>query len=442
MKFKLKTIDPASLNWEKDSDVVWLYGPFHTYDPLPVLEAQFAAAAKAHAKAIGVKPALKRRDEKEKFIKTLRDLERKSSDPVEPTAEKTELGPAFISSLPTPPTGRKVAFFLEVGEELPTVLPKKGTYFAVPEPAVPFTPDLPTPPDTDTESIENQHEVGISEEDWDNAASLSLKRSTSVNTGLSRLRGRTKDYFSMKSHGVGGSPVLEGVEEWPSQVQGVQPQLWDTALREVLSTNISGIQGGERVDAGLQSNNGESTHAKFSMDDSSEEEEEDADLNEPDAEEDTKMGFDLGYQPPISPLPKDEHVMRDTLPSLPNSSTPPSKSPVHETVHEPSLSSEAVAYVSGSGRRRTLTIDRSIQGTMPILFPPECVQNEMEQPKNFTRLTNDAGFLSGEMFGRNGDDENCEVHEVLSRQPSFHEEVSGRAWELFARIGRTVMGRG
>ncbi|KAJ3190992.1 hypothetical protein HK101_008179, partial [Irineochytrium annulatum] len=44
MKFGLATIDPATLNWQKDSDVCWLYGPFHTYDPLPVLQAAYANA--------------------------------------------------------------------------------------------------------------------------------------------------------------------------------------------------------------------------------------------------------------------------------------------------------------------------------------------------------------------------------------------------------------
>ncbi|KAJ3247724.1 hypothetical protein HK104_007783, partial [Borealophlyctis nickersoniae] len=78
MRFGLSTVNPASLNWQKDSDVVWLYGPFHTYQPLPVLQAQYAAAAKAHAKALGLKPALKRQTDQEKFAKTLRDLEKKT----------------------------------------------------------------------------------------------------------------------------------------------------------------------------------------------------------------------------------------------------------------------------------------------------------------------------------------------------------------------------
>ncbi|KAJ3084537.1 hypothetical protein HDU99_000283 [Rhizoclosmatium hyalinum] len=43
MKFALKTISPVTLNWNKDGDVNWLYGPFHTYEPL----LQLQAAAKA-----------------------------------------------------------------------------------------------------------------------------------------------------------------------------------------------------------------------------------------------------------------------------------------------------------------------------------------------------------------------------------------------------------
>ncbi|TPX41250.1 hypothetical protein SeMB42_g05654 [Synchytrium endobioticum] len=39
MKFNLKTADPSSLNWQKDNDVCWLYGPFFSYEPLPVIEA-------------------------------------------------------------------------------------------------------------------------------------------------------------------------------------------------------------------------------------------------------------------------------------------------------------------------------------------------------------------------------------------------------------------
>ncbi|KAJ3064207.1 hypothetical protein HDU98_012352 [Podochytrium sp. JEL0797] len=45
MKFTLQTISPASLNWNKDGDVNWLYGPFHTYEPLLQLQAAYRAAA-------------------------------------------------------------------------------------------------------------------------------------------------------------------------------------------------------------------------------------------------------------------------------------------------------------------------------------------------------------------------------------------------------------
>ncbi|KAJ3236007.1 hypothetical protein HDU81_011278 [Chytriomyces hyalinus] len=44
MKFALKTISPVHLNWNKDGDVNWLYGPFHTYEPLLQLQAAYRAA--------------------------------------------------------------------------------------------------------------------------------------------------------------------------------------------------------------------------------------------------------------------------------------------------------------------------------------------------------------------------------------------------------------
>ncbi|KAF8553587.1 hypothetical protein OG21DRAFT_1463910 [Imleria badia] len=40
----LKTITPETLNWLKDSDVTWLYGPLHTADPTPKPSASAAAA--------------------------------------------------------------------------------------------------------------------------------------------------------------------------------------------------------------------------------------------------------------------------------------------------------------------------------------------------------------------------------------------------------------
>ncbi|KAJ1562381.1 hypothetical protein HK405_012785 [Cladochytrium tenue] len=66
MKFALKTIDPATLNWQKDSDVIWLYGPFHAYEPLPVLQAAYMEDQCEHSDDCkcsthrGLKPALKK----------------------------------------------------------------------------------------------------------------------------------------------------------------------------------------------------------------------------------------------------------------------------------------------------------------------------------------------------------------------------------------------
>ncbi|TPX63453.1 hypothetical protein CcCBS67573_g08676 [Chytriomyces confervae] len=78
MKFALKTISPVHLNWNKDGDVNWLYGPFHTYEPLLQLQAAYRAAqsgecrgsecpgcpqcephSHAHANSNHLKPALK-----------------------------------------------------------------------------------------------------------------------------------------------------------------------------------------------------------------------------------------------------------------------------------------------------------------------------------------------------------------------------------------------
>ncbi|KAJ3234421.1 hypothetical protein HDU78_005860 [Chytriomyces hyalinus] len=78
MKFALKTISPVHLNWNKDGDVNWLYGPFHTYEPLLQLQAAYRAAqsgecrgsecpgcpqcephSHAHANNNHLKPALK-----------------------------------------------------------------------------------------------------------------------------------------------------------------------------------------------------------------------------------------------------------------------------------------------------------------------------------------------------------------------------------------------
>ncbi|KAJ3106749.1 hypothetical protein HDU97_005675 [Phlyctochytrium planicorne] len=118
MKFGLETINPATLNWQKDSDVCWLYGPFHHYDPLPVLQAQYQAGnvstkdhrtnetsssstdltttdSKSNSKSsnsartsVSLKPALKKRRTRhvpDDFLKNLRETylrnQRSSSDP-------------------------------------------------------------------------------------------------------------------------------------------------------------------------------------------------------------------------------------------------------------------------------------------------------------------------------------------------------------------------
>ncbi|KZV68013.1 hypothetical protein PENSPDRAFT_31255 [Peniophora sp. CONT] len=70
---KLKTISPETLNWLKDSDVTWLYGPLHTAidwsppprpraDPTSVDKEDRSTADRLHlAVGVGVKPILKHR---------------------------------------------------------------------------------------------------------------------------------------------------------------------------------------------------------------------------------------------------------------------------------------------------------------------------------------------------------------------------------------------
>ncbi|KAJ3049180.1 hypothetical protein HK097_009804, partial [Rhizophlyctis rosea] len=189
MKFQLSTIDPASLNWQKDSDVVWLYGPFHMYEPLPILQQKYAAAAKAHAKAVELKPALKRRDERERIVKTLKDVN--SSTGVE--SRRTSVGGSFVgastltpqesleyrhfmSGAPTPPTGRKVAFFLsDVDETIgspPISSPAKqhssSRFEDVISSSLDSEPSMDLPDDIPVSVVD--------EEDWDNSAPLMLKR--------------------------------------------------------------------------------------------------------------------------------------------------------------------------------------------------------------------------------------------------------------------------
>ncbi|KAJ3332930.1 hypothetical protein HDU76_012592 [Blyttiomyces sp. JEL0837] len=108
MKFDLKTVDPAILNCPIESipeapnnqplanfDVCWLYGPFHTYEPLPVLQAAAALQAECDngpdckngpncGGNRGLKSVLKKRQMPDDFIQNMRDAlmrTRASSDP-------------------------------------------------------------------------------------------------------------------------------------------------------------------------------------------------------------------------------------------------------------------------------------------------------------------------------------------------------------------------
>jgi hypothetical protein len=58
---KLRTISPETLNWLKDSDVTWLYGPLHTAEPVPPLKIATLEERVGLVKASGKKPILKHR---------------------------------------------------------------------------------------------------------------------------------------------------------------------------------------------------------------------------------------------------------------------------------------------------------------------------------------------------------------------------------------------
>ncbi|KAJ3083033.1 hypothetical protein HK102_001320, partial [Quaeritorhiza haematococci] len=108
MKYKLRTIDPAALNWQKDSDVCWLYGPFLPYEPLKELEAKHAAAVKAQQYHGGLKPVLKKRDEfdfwqslREELLRNRTALELNSS---ETSPVSTPPSAPLPTSATTPPS--------------------------------------------------------------------------------------------------------------------------------------------------------------------------------------------------------------------------------------------------------------------------------------------------------------------------------------------------
>ncbi|KAB5590821.1 Regulation of carbohydrate metabolism-like protein [Ceratobasidium theobromae] len=58
---KLRTVSPETLNWLKDSDVTWLYGPLHTAEPVPPHKESSLTDKLDLIKAAGKKPILKHR---------------------------------------------------------------------------------------------------------------------------------------------------------------------------------------------------------------------------------------------------------------------------------------------------------------------------------------------------------------------------------------------
>ncbi|CEL62009.1 putative protein C227,15 OS=Schizosaccharomyces pombe (strain 972 / ATCC 24843) GN=SPAC227.15 PE=4 SV=1 [Rhizoctonia solani AG-1 IB] len=58
---KLRTVSPETLNWLKDSDVTWLYGPLHTAEPVPPYKEPTLSDKLDLIKSAGKKPILKHR---------------------------------------------------------------------------------------------------------------------------------------------------------------------------------------------------------------------------------------------------------------------------------------------------------------------------------------------------------------------------------------------
>ncbi|CUA70701.1 putative protein C227,15 [Schizosaccharomyces pombe 972h-] [Rhizoctonia solani] len=58
---KLRTVSPETLNWLKDSDVTWLYGPLHTAEPVPAHKESTLSDKLDLIKSVGKKPILKHR---------------------------------------------------------------------------------------------------------------------------------------------------------------------------------------------------------------------------------------------------------------------------------------------------------------------------------------------------------------------------------------------
>ncbi|CAE7092480.1 unnamed protein product [Rhizoctonia solani] len=79
---KLRTVSPETLNWLKDSDVTWLYGPLHTADPVPAHKESTLTDKLDLIKSVGKKPILKHRT-----ISELLSLPRPSS----PILESSDL---------------------------------------------------------------------------------------------------------------------------------------------------------------------------------------------------------------------------------------------------------------------------------------------------------------------------------------------------------------
>ncbi|KAJ1565384.1 hypothetical protein HK096_003111, partial [Nowakowskiella sp. JEL0078] len=117
LRFGLPTIDPAKLNWQKDSDVVWLYGPFvglHHYEPLAVIQkAAEEFGSETELKSTTLKPALKKRPEPNDFLQQLRELYVKTRS----TGLLTDEHPISVptntnrdDSFLVPPTGNRPEF--------------------------------------------------------------------------------------------------------------------------------------------------------------------------------------------------------------------------------------------------------------------------------------------------------------------------------------------
>ncbi|KAK7025167.1 DUF1752 domain-containing protein [Favolaschia claudopus] len=108
---KLKTISPETLNWLKDSDVTWLYGPLHTA-PDPTEVGKLSSAEDRLDLAAKHKPILKHRSISEMLQSDLPISPDEGEDPLATALQATTRPPLLqtkSASHPSPPPSRQSA---------------------------------------------------------------------------------------------------------------------------------------------------------------------------------------------------------------------------------------------------------------------------------------------------------------------------------------------